>query len=55
MTKQQLADMAGVSVKTLLRWCKPYQRDLDAMGVPRNAHVLPPKAVKFICDKFCIE
>ena len=55
MTKQQLADKAGVSLNTLNRWCKPLQKDLEAMGVQPNTRLLPPVAVKFIAEKFCID
>ena len=55
MSKQQLADAAGVSVTTLMNWCKPYQSELDALGIRQNMRVLPPHIVKFIAEKFCIE
>ena len=55
MTKQQLADKAGVSINTLNRWCKPLQKDLEAMGVQHNTRLLPPVAVNFIAEKFCID
>ena len=55
MTKQQLADKAGASLNTLNRWCKPLQKDLEAMGVQPNTRLLPPVAVKFIAEKFCID
>ena len=31
MTKQQLAESAGVSVRTLNRWCEPYRQELEEM------------------------
>jgi len=55
MTKQQLADKAGVSLNTLNKWCKPLQKDLEDIGVQPNARLLPPVAVKFIAEKFCID
>ena len=48
MSKSQLADCAGISVKTLMRWCKPYSQELQQMG-------LRPAAVMFIAEKFCID
>ena len=45
MSKQQLADAAGVSVKVLMNWCRPYRKEF----------VLPPRIVKFIAEKFCID
>ena len=29
MSKQRLAGYAGVSVKTLMSWCKPYMQELE--------------------------
>ena len=55
MTKQQLADCAGVSVRTLNRWCRRFDRELAAMGMLPNAKVLPPHIVKFITEKFAID
>ena len=55
MTKSQLADCAGISVKTLMRWCKPYSQELQQMGLRRDSRVLSPAAVMFIAKKFCID
>jgi transposase len=55
MTKQKLADKAGVSLNTLNRWCKPYKKELEAMGLQPKARLLPPVIVKFIADKLCID
>jgi hypothetical protein len=55
MSKQQLADAAGVSVKVLMSWCRRYGRELEAMGLRPKDRVLPPRIVKFIADKFCID
>ena len=55
MSKQQLADAAGVSVNTLMNWCRPYRQELAQMGLLPNAKVLPPHIVKFISEKFCID
>ena len=55
MSKQQLADAAGVSVKVLMNWCRPYRKEFEAMGLKPNDRVLPPRIVKFIAEKFCID
>ena len=55
MTKQQLADRAGVTTKTLKSWCGPFQRELESMGMLPHMKVLPPHIVKFITEKFCID
>ena len=53
--KSELADAAGVSVKVLMSWCKQYHAKLEAMGVKPMARVLPPNAVRFISEKYCID
>ena len=55
MSKQQLADCAGVSVTTLMNWCRPFRDELTRMGMQPNAKVLPPHIVKYITEKFCID
>lgn len=55
MTKQQLADYAGVTTKTLMSWCEPFLRELESMGMQPNMKVLPPHIVRFITEKFDIE
>ena len=55
MTKQQLADKAGVSLNTLNRWCKPFQQELEALGLQPKAKMLSPIVVKFIAEKLCID
>ena len=32
MSKQQLAEAAGVSVKVLMNWCRPYREEFEKMG-----------------------
>lgn len=54
MSKQRLAGYAGVSVKTLMSWCKPYMAELRKMGLKPNAKVIPPHIVRYIADKFTI-
>ena len=55
MSKQQIADCAGVSVRTLMEWCKPHAAELKRLGLRPNAKVLPPHIVKFITEKFAID
>ena len=54
-SKSKLADAAGVSLDTLREWCKPYQKQLETMGLKPNARVLPPNVVKFLAEKYCID
>ena len=55
MSKSELADRAGVSVGTLMYWCKPYRKELETMGMQPHMKVLPPHIVQFITEKFCID
>ena len=55
MTRQQIALQAGVTIKTLNNWCKPFRKDLEALGLRPGMRVLPPNIVSWICDKFCID
>ena len=55
MSKSELADKAGISVDTLVRWLKPHQQKLEALGMRPNMRVLPPKVVAFIVETFCID
>ena len=55
MSKQQLADCAGVSVQTLMNWCRRFDTELTSMGMLPNAKLLPPHIVKFITEKFAID
>ena len=42
MSKQQLADRAGVTTMTLMSWCEPFQKELKTMGMQPYMKVLPP-------------
>ena len=54
-SKQQLADCAGVSVRTLMRWCQPYMEELTQLGFRPAMRIFPPRIVIFLADKFCID
>jgi hypothetical protein len=55
MKKQEMADAAGVSVKTLMKWCRPFREDLEQMGLKPRAKKLPPYIVAYLAEKFCID
>jgi len=55
MSKQELADCAGVSVRTLMEWCKPFMHDLRKLGLTKHTKVLNPAIVTFISEKCCID
>lgn len=54
-SKSELAAAAGVSLDTLRKWLKACQGDLEAVGYDPRARVLPPSAVKFLAEKYCID
>ena len=55
MTRQQLADYAGVDVRTLRNWIKPHQEYLWQIGMPKGKGALPPNVVKWTADRYCID
>lgn len=55
MYKFELAAYAGITSKTLRRWTKPFDEELAHMGVYPSTKLLPPGAVKFLCEKLAID
>ena len=55
MLKQELADAAGVNLRTLHRWCQPYRKELEEMGMTPKMKLLPPHIVAYLSTKFCID
>lgn len=57
MLKSELADKAGVSRRTFCRWLngKPHAQKLYKLGVTSRTKFLPPAAVRYLCETFCID
>lgn len=55
MHKGELAEAAGVTRQTLSNWMKSDREMLAEMGVGLMQKILPPNAVKYLCEKYCIE
>lgn len=55
MYKYELAYAAGVSTRTFTRWLSMHTAQLRKLGVTPNTHLLPPSAVKYLCETFVIE
>ena len=55
MSKSELAQAAGVSVDTLMRWLSPHRPQLQALGMRPGMRVLPPKVVVYIVETLCID
>ncbi len=54
MTRQELADKAGVTTKTLSNWLVPHKKTLSNMGMkPRR--ILPPKVVAWLVERYSID
>jgi len=55
MYKSELARLAGVSYRTFQRYLATRREILTAMGIPPSAKILPPKAVKYVSEDYCID
>ena len=55
MYKSELARLAGVSPRTFRRYLATRQSVLTAMGISPRAQMLPPKAVQYISEDYCID
>ncbi|MGM9708786.1 MAG: hypothetical protein ACI3ZB_04125 [Prevotella sp.] len=55
MSKSELAEMAGVSMKTLQRWLSRHSDELAVLGVRPRDKLLPPVAVKYIAEQYGID
>ena len=55
MYKSELARLSGVSDSTFRRYLNTRRDVLAQMGVSPMAKMLPPKAVKYISDDYCID
>ncbi|MBR5237885.1 MAG: helix-turn-helix domain-containing protein [Paludibacteraceae bacterium] len=55
MTKSEFAQHAGISRRTLARWCKEQSNVLRVLHVKPTARVLNPIAILFLCDYFCVD
>jgi hypothetical protein len=55
ISKKQLAEFAGVSSRTFSRYLATRRTVLDAMGISPKAQKLPPQAVRYLCEDYCID
>ena len=54
-TKSELSRAAGVSPETFRRWLRSDRAFLEANGIRSTTKLFPPKVVKYLCEKYCIE
>ncbi len=52
--KFEIAQAAGMSLRTFARWTNEHREQLRALGVKPNQRLLPPKAVVFVCEELGI-
>ena len=55
MFKSELAKLAGVSSRTFRRYLATRRAILTAMGVSPFSRKLPPHAVRYISEDYCID
>ena len=55
MYKSELARLAGVSSRTFARYLAAHREELAKLGVSPQARMLPTKAVRFVCEDYCID
>ena len=47
--------MAGTSTRTFSKWLQPFREELRRMGVSDRTKLLPPQAVRFVCENLDID
>ena len=55
INKSTLAKMAGVSTRTFRRYLAKRRPVLESMGISAKAQKLPPQAVRYLCEDYCID
>ena len=55
VSKRQLAKLAGVSDRTFSRYLASRRHIFEEMGINPHARLLPPQAVKYVCEDYCID
>ena len=55
MSKAQLAEKAGVTMRTFQRWLSRHSDEFAILGVKPRDKLLPPVAVKYIAEQYGID
>jgi hypothetical protein len=53
--KSELAKLAGVSYSTFFRFLQSRCKELDAMGVNPNAHIMRGDVLDYVCREYNIQ
>lgn len=54
-SKSELAKIANVSPRTFARYLATRRHVFESMGISPWAQKLPPQAVRYICEDYCID
>jgi hypothetical protein len=54
MKKHEFATHAGISPRTLSRWCKQQREPLRILRVKPKSSILSPLAIIYLCDYYSI-
>ena len=54
MLKSELARAAGVSRDTFRKWLQQDRQQLASCGMLPRSRLVPPRAVEYLCEKYCI-
>jgi hypothetical protein len=55
MYKSELARLAGVSSRTFARYLAAHREELAKLGVTPYTRKLRGRALKFVCEDYCID
>jgi len=53
--KNEVAQLAGVSVRTLERWMARNRQKLLSLGYRQMDKFVHPKALEWMCQEYCID
>lgn len=53
LSKQQIADDAGVCIGTVRQWCKEFEEKMKPFGYVRETKVLNPACVRMLAEHYC--
>ena len=54
MKKREFATHAGISPRTLSRWCQQQREPLRILRVKPKSSILTPQAIIYLCDYYSI-
>ena len=55
LTRKELAEAAGVSVRVLNEWINDYMDELKKLGYKKRKKYFTPAQVHAFCEHYCID